>query len=88
MWAQNFGEFERSAGCGYRHPVHMAFDVEVPVLHPDRMIEIDDRVVHLAPEGRQGTDPAREFVPHLLERVPAFDGVRIEFDQPHDVHQL
>ena len=82
------GELLLTTGRGHRHPVHMPFDVEIAVLDPHRMVEVQDRVPHLSTERRQRTDPSLQLVAHLRERITPLHRLGIQLDQPDDVHQL
>ena len=82
------GELLLTTGRRHCHPVHMPLDVEVAVLDPHRVVEIEDRVPDLSTERRQRPDPSFQLVTHLRERITPLHRLGIQLDQPDDVHQL
>src|SRR5260370_364129 len=59
--------------------MHMAIDVEVAVLHPDGMIEVQEAVGQFLPERRNRPDPRRELVAKTVVAVPAGNRRGIQF---------
>ena len=74
----------RPPGGGQAHPVQMAVDVKVLVLHPHWMVEVERAVGQLVAELRHRVDAHRQLVAQLLEAVAAGDrrGVQLQ-DRAH-----
>jgi len=64
--------------------VHVAFNVEVLVLYPDWMVEVEEAVGQLLPKCRDGRDPERELLAQTFEAVAARNGGRVQFQ--HRAH--
>jgi hypothetical protein len=72
-------EFRPAPGCRKTDPMHMAVDVEVAVLHPDGMIEVQESVGQFLPERRYRPDPRRELVTETVVAVTAGNRRGIQF---------
>jgi len=68
--------------------VHVPVDVEVAVLHPDRVVDAHRHAAQLAGELRDVADPALELVAEGREGVALRHRARVEHDHAADVHQL
>ena len=63
----DLGQFAAAARWGQAHPVQMAVDVKVLVLHPHWMVEVQRAVGQLVAELRHRGDADRQLVAQLLE---------------------
>jgi hypothetical protein len=63
-------------------------DVEVVVLHPHRVVEVERTVGELLAESRHSLDAQRHFVFEAVERVAARHGRGIEFQNGAHVQRL
>ncbi len=62
MWPQISRQFLPAAGRGQSDAVQMPVDVEVLVVDPHRMVEVEPAVGELLAELRHRLDPQPEFV--------------------------
>jgi len=86
--AAQVGELLAAAGAGHRDPVHVPVDVELGVVDPDRVVEVQHGVVQFPPEDGHALRPGGELRLEGLEVVPARDRRDVEDDQPADVQEL
>ena len=68
--------------------MQVALHVEVLVLHPHRVVEVEEAVGELLPESRDRGDPQGHFVAQALEAVSARDGGRVQLQHRTDVQRL
>ena len=78
----------RPPGAGSAHPVQMAVDVKVLVLHPHWMVEVQRAVGQLVAELRHRGDADRQLVAQLLEGVAARDRRCVQFQDRAHVKRL
>ena len=76
------------AGLRQREPVHVPVDVEVLVLDPDRVVELERDLAQLARERGHVVHPGVDLVAEGVERVRLRHRARIQHDQPAHVHEL
>ena len=78
----------RVAGRRHRHAAHVVLDVEVVVVDPHRVVEVEDRVVQLAAERGIRADALAQRVAQRFEVVR--DGHRglVDDQQPAHVEQV
>ena len=69
-------------GSGHGGQPHVVVDVEVGVVHPDRVAQAERHLDQPAPEDRGAGDAGGDRLLHPLEGVAARDGRRVE-DQGH-----
>ena len=69
--AADGGELAWAARRGARDAPHVVDDVEVRILDPDRVVQVEGHAHEAPVERRQQVEPARDEVLDLLERVAA-----------------
>ncbi|GAA3182737.1 hypothetical protein GCM10020255_077580 [Rhodococcus baikonurensis] len=80
-----FRQFRVRSRRGYRGPMAMPLDVEIVVVDPDRVVEIEARIFEFAPEGRHGGHPRVQLAEELPVVVAARNGCRVEQDKSTNV---
>ena len=83
---RELGQLGGAAGSRQGRPSHVVVDVEVGVLDPQRVVELERDLDEAPPERRQQVEPALDELDHLLEGVAAGDGGRVEDGRRRHVH--
>ena len=68
--------------------MQVAVHVEVLVLYPHRVVEVEETVRELFPERRDRGDPQGHFLAQSLEAVSARDSGRVQLEHRADVQRL
>jgi hypothetical protein len=84
----DLGEFGLPTGSRYGEPVDVPVDVEVAVLDPQGVVDVDRHPLELAMEHRDVAHPVLEVVLEAREGVAVGDRLGVEQDDPADVHEL
>jgi len=84
----DLGQLDAAARARQPDPVHVPVDVEIRVLDPYRVVEVERRVGQLLAELRHGRDALAEHLPHLVEAVAARNGGGVEFQHRAHVQGL
>ena len=82
--AADFGQLGPATRRGQADAVQVAFDVEVFVLHPHRVVEVQKAVSQFLPEGRNRRDAQRQFIAQTFEAVATRNGGRVQLQ--HRAH--
>src|ERR1700754_2029798 len=81
-------ELRRASWCRKTDPMHMAVDVEVVVLHPDGMIEVQEAVGRFLPERRHRPEPRRQLVTEMVVAVTAGNRRGVQFQHRNHLQRL
>ena len=80
------GELGFTARGRERGAAHVILEVEVGILDPERVVELERDREQPPSERWQQMEPALDQIAHLLERVPTRNGGGIEHSGGGDVH--
>ena len=86
--AADLGELDAAARGGQADAVQVPVDVEVLVLHPHGVVEVQPVVGELLAELRHGLDAQRERVTQAVERVTAGHGRGVDLEDRAHVQRL
>jgi len=78
-------QFRVCAGSRYRGPMAVPLDVEIVIVDPHGVVEIETGIFEFAPEGRHGGHSRVQLAKQLPVVVAARDGRGVEQDKSTNV---